>query len=198
MKNISYIILFFFIQNIYAQERKGYLILENGKVENGTIERNFDFFKGSSIRFTPQNKKRSKKYTPKNLQSFVIEDTTYIALTNMGFVQTTNDAAVIQQDFVKILIDDFFPLYEFEYKNQWVWGSTPLSSMYLTKLPNSGQISWLGKDAQEIMPNLANLFAGEKNILEIINQNPLSNIDLKSKLTYLFKTLNQILRDNKD
>jgi hypothetical protein len=177
-----------------AQFRTGYLIMTDGAIKNGSIEREYNFFNGCTVKFK-DSRGKTKKYKPSKINGFAVEDTTFISLANLNFRQPLRRSIIIKTDFVKVLLDDEIALYEYEYKNDQVWLATPLKTHYILK--NQVGIVHLSQDLPELQAQLVDMFKTYEDLRVAISQNGINPAKIRSELVRYTKAYNEWLKENR-
>lgn len=177
----------------WAQFRSGYIIANSGTVQNGSIEKDFNFFNGCSIKFK-NTKGKVKKYKPGSISGFAIGDSTYISL-DLNFRQPTMRSAVIKSDFVRVLVDDEIALYQHEYKKEQVWLYSPTNTQYI--LRNNLGISILPTNLSELQSFLVNYFKSFEDLSITIAQNGIPANNLETELIKWTKAYNEWIKSQR-
>jgi hypothetical protein len=194
MPKLLLFILLFSVGAVQAQFRSGYLIMADGTIKNGSIEREYNFFNGCTVKFK-DSRGKIKKYKPQKINGFTVDDTTFISLSNLNFQQPLRRSIIIKTDFVKVLHDDEIALYEHEYKNDQVWLATPLKTHYLIK--NQVGIVHLPSDLRELQVKLADMFKSFEDLSLAIIQNDINPAKVRSELIRYVKAYNEWLKENR-
>lgn len=193
---ISILLIYFWFLSadlVWAQFRSGYIIANNGSVQNGSIDKEFNFFNGCTVKFK-NAKGKVKKYKPGSISGFAIGDSTYIAL-NVNFRQPAMRSAVIKTDFVRVLVDDEIALFQHEYKKEQVWLYSPTNKQYI--LRNNLGISILPTNISELQNFLVEYFKSYEDMSMTIAQNGLPANELEAELIRLTKAYNEWIKSQR-